>query len=107
MLKTLCDYINTNFSQTTQVIWITPINEAGWYTTTAINSVQDYRDSITRIALQNDIYARFSIIQGNEFNFPTKNGNKDYINAMFGDKLHPSELGYKTLYLTGLLNALC
>ena len=110
VLDNLCTYINETFSQSTQVIWITPINQAGWETTHNISptaTVQEFRNLITRTVLKNDIYSRFSIVQGNEFNFPDKNDDKSYITAMFGDLLHPSELGYKTLYLTGLLNALC
>ena len=110
VLDNLCKYINETFSQSTQVVWITPINHAGWETTHTISptaTVQEFRDLITRTVLKNDIYSRFSIVQGNEFNFPNKNDDKSYINAMFGDLLHPSELGYKTLYLAGLLNALC
>ena len=109
VLDNLCTYINETFSQSTQVIWITPINQAGWETTHTISptaTVQEFRNLITRTVLKNDIYSRFSIVQGNEFNFPDKNDDSSYIAAMFGDLLHPSELGYRTLYLTGLLNAL-
>ena len=110
VLDNLCTYINENFSQSTQVIWITPINHAGEGTTHATSptaTVQEFRNLITRTVLKNDIYSRFSIVQGNEFNFPDKNDDQSYITAMFGDLAHPTELGYKTLYLTGLLNALC
>lgn len=110
VLDNLCTYINENFSHSTQVIWITPINHAGWETTHNISptaTVQEFRNLITRTVLKNDIYSRFSIVQGNEFNFPDKNDDKTYIATMFGDLLHPTELGYKTLYLAGLLNALC
>ena len=110
VLDNLCTYINENFSQSTQVIWITPINQAGWETTHNISptaTVQEFRNLITRTVLKNDTYSRFSVVQGNEFNFPDKNDDKSYIATMFGDLLHPSELGYKTLYLAGLLNALC
>lgn len=108
-IENLCDYINTNFP-TIPVIWITPINEAGWETTHSFNpvaSTQAYRDLITRTVLAKDTNSRFSVIQGTDFNFPSIDSPSDYINAMFGDLLHPSALGYSALYVPGLLNALC
>lgn len=108
-VKTICDYVNANYPNNTPVIWITPINQAGWELTHSLNlagTVDDYRRIITRVVMENDTYSRFSVIQGKQFNFPTKYDDEDYITAMFGDKLHPSELGYKTLYLTGLQTAL-
>jgi len=107
-VQELCDYINTTFSNTLPVIWITPINEAGWRTSVVTKAtLQDYRNILTRTILTNDIHARFSVVQGTDFNFPTAEDDSAYIASMFGDdKLHPSALAYKTLYLSGLLNAL-
>ena len=108
-VETICDYINANYPNNTPVIWITPINQAGWELTHSLDlvgTVDDYRRIITRVVMEKDTYARFSVIQGKLFNFPTKYDDAEYITAMFGDRLHPSELGYKTLYLTGLQTAL-
>ena len=102
-ISNLCDYINNNFSQSTQVIWITPINRA-------VNSnvedlpytLQDYRNAITEEVIAKDTYNRFSIVQGNEFNFPTiENPSTTFKSAMFGDNLHPSQTGYNW-YAVGL-----
>jgi lysophospholipase L1-like esterase len=109
-VEDLCTYINTNFPNNLPVIWITPINQAGWETTHALHpdaELQAFRDSLTKTVLKNDTYARFSVIQGTDFNFPAYGDDSTYISAMFGDLLHPTELGYKTLYVSGLLNALC
>lgn len=108
-VETLCQYINNNFPATTQVIWITPINHAGWDIThpaTRVGNVQDYRNMLTRVVTMNDTLSRFSIVQGDEFNFPTADDAESYWSVAFGDRLHPSELGYKNIYTPGLLNAL-
>ena len=109
-IENLCTYINTNFPNNLPVIWITPINQAGYENThpiAPIAQVDDYRKIITRTVFENDTYARFSVIQGTDFNFPAFGDDADYISAMFGDLLHPSALAYKTLYVSGLLTALC
>lgn len=106
-INNLCDYINTNFDNDLPVIWITPINEGGWTTgATRKATVQAFRNAMTQAVMMKDIYSRFSVLQGVEFNFPDKSDNQTYIDTMFGDKLHPSALAYKTLYLGGLENAL-
>ena len=102
-MTNLCNYINTNYPTDCNVIFITPINEAGWPNKGKYN-LNEYRKIITEIANSNDTYARFSIIQGNEFEFPDENGDANYIASVFGDKLHPSELGYKAVYVPGVLS---
>lgn len=107
-IKTCCDYINANFASNVKVIWITPINEAGWHSSSERHgTVQDYRNSITRVVTENDTYSRFSIVQGNEFNFPSEDDDNNFIATAFGDKLHPSAIGYKDIYVPCLLNKLC
>ena len=106
----MCDYINTNYPNNLPVIWITPINQAGWELTHQINpaaELKEFRRVMTESILKKDTYGRFSVIQGEWFNFPTKDGDQNFISAMFGDRLHPSELGYKALYAPGLMTALC
>lgn len=105
----LCDWLNEN-RPNIPVIWITPINQAGWEDTHTLNvlgTLDDYRNIITRTVLEKDINARFSILQGYMFNFPTKYDETSFKETMFGDLLHPTALGYKTAYLGGLLNTLC
>jgi hypothetical protein len=68
--------------------------------------MQEYRNIISEEVIAND-NGNFSIIQGNSFNFPDATASAEYIAAMFGDKLHPTELGYRTAYLTNLLQTLC
>lgn len=106
-MKDICDYINANYSNSTKVIFITPINEGGWAPIkTPVATIQDYRNIISMSIIENDTYSRFSLIQGTDFNFPTKDDNAEFIDIAYGDKLHPSELGYKNIYTVGLLNTL-
>lgn len=108
-VETICSYINSNFSAGVQVIWITPINHGGWDVRMNVNAVaplQDYRNIITRIVTENDTMARFSIVQGDQFNFPTADDDAGYIAAAYGDQLHPTENGYKNIYVPGLMTAL-
>lgn len=106
-VETAIQYTLENFEG--EIIFITPINTAkvstdhyGFKT-----ELCDYSNAITEVLMENNINMRISIVQGWRFGFPTENSDADYISAMFGDELHPSELGYKALYLSGLLNALC
>lgn len=108
-VEDLCDWLNEN-KPNIPVIWITPINQGGWedtHTLRVVGTLDDYRNIITRTVLEKDINARFSILQGALFNFPTKYDETAFKEAMFGDLLHPTALGYKTAYLGGLLNTLC
>lgn len=106
-VQTAIDYVLANF--TGEIIFITPINTAR----ESINhygfkmNLADYCDAITELIMQNNIDMRISIVQGWLFGFPTEESSTDMITAMFGDTLHPTELGYKSLYVSGLLNALC
>ena len=99
------DYINKT-SNRCKVIFITPIDCAALvYGAHPIVSLQIYRNIITAVVLKNDVSSRFSIIQGNEFGFPCFDSTNEYKNLMFGDMLHPSELGFRTLYLSGIIKA--
>lgn len=105
-IKTYCDYIHSNLANV-PVIWITPINEGGWKTNvTPVATLQEYRNAITRAVIENDSQHCFSILQGNEFNFPTSESDSKYISYAFGDKLHPSVNGYANIYVPAMLNAL-
>lgn len=97
----LCDYLEANYSG--EVIFITPIDHAGWKPkTTPVAELQVYRDIITEIALNHG----YSVVQGNLFGFPTEDSSAEEIAAMFGDKLHPTELGYQR-YADYLVKVLC
>lgn len=93
-ISNLCTYINNNFAQTTNVIWITPINVGRIPYFKPTKELQKYRNIITEQVLENDTYKRFTILQGNKFMFPDEKGDLSLREAMFGDMLHPSELGY-------------
>jgi len=100
-VENICDYLSNNFNG--EVIWITPIYEAGRITINPpTQSLPNVRNVITRVALK---YG-YSVIQGWEFPFPKENDDSDYISLMFQDKLHPTELGY-SMYANALRNALC
>ena len=87
----------------TNVIFITPINHGGKTPNkTPKAPLQQFRNIITIKALESD----FSVIQGNEIPFPDESGTDYFINLMYGDKLHPTELGYK-VYAKGLATILC
>jgi len=97
----LCAYLKANY--TGEVIFITPIDQGGWKTIeTPVADLQKYRNIITELSLTNG----FSVVQGNQFNFPTEGCNADYIAAMFCDKLHPTELGHQ-IYAKHLATVLC
>lgn len=98
---TVCEHLKNNY--TGEVIFITPINHSGRKPiVTPKASVQEFRNTITEVALT---YG-FSIVQGSLFNFPTINSPDSYKVALFGDNLHPSELGYE-VYAKSLITALC
>ena len=107
-ISNLCTYINNNFSNT-KVIVITPIKEAGWYTTHLnmqnTGYLKTYCDVIYEEFKKHD-NGNYSIVCGYEFGFPDEYAPTAYKEAMFGDLLHPSEKGYANLYAPGLLNAL-
>ena len=99
------DYALNNYPNA-HIILITPINTTkSLRATSKIISVQEYRNVITEVAISKDS-SRITVVQGNEFDFPDETNSSSYINAMFGDGLHPSELGYKTAYLYGLIDSL-
>ena len=99
-LSELCVWLNSNY--TGKVIFIAPINclNTGNWGTNAINSIDVYRNIIAEYC----ITYGFSFVNGGEFNFSSiKN---DFSNTLYGDGLHPSELGYQ-LYTKSLLTLLC
>ena len=97
----ICSYLTANYSG--EVIFITPINEAGRTPVNApAQTVQNIRNVITRTALK---YG-YSVVQGWEFPFPVISDDPDYISLMFQDKIHPTELGY-SMYAQALRSALC
>ena len=107
-LTELISYVKANFSG--DVIWITPINTAKNVTDVYNNKkdLNNYISAMTKLIKESDSNYQFSVVQGWEFGFPTLDSDSAYKNAMFGDgELHPSELGYNTLYVPGLLTALC
>ena len=97
----ICNYLKSNFNG--EVIFITPIENAGWKpSTTPIADIDEYRNIISEVALTNG----YSLINGKTLNFPNKDSNALLISTLFGDKLHPTEKGY-IQYSKGLRTILC
>ena len=98
-MNSLCTWLKENYSGT--VIFITPINHAGRTPiSTPLMTLWECRQIITEIALANG----YNVVQGWQFPFPSTDGV--YASSMFGDKLHPTELGY-TVYAKSLQSVLC
>ena len=110
-IRNLCTDIKNRFPNT-KVIFITAIPTARTideqyalgYTSEYIHQT-GYNKALTEVVHEED-NGNFSIVQSYLFGFPNWESNPTFISAMFGDKLHPSELGYKTLFYPGLCTAL-
>ena len=96
-VNAICNALKENFTGI-DVIFITPINHAEIIPhKTPIADLQEYRNIITEVALSNG----YSVVQGNTFPFPDKNG--EYASLVFGDNIHPTEkIGYP-IYANSLL----
>lgn len=100
-ITNICNYLKSNFNG--EVIFITPIENAGWNPlTTPIADIDEYRNVISEVVLTNG----YSLINGKTLNFPNKDSNTLLISTLFGDKLHPTEKGY-IQYSKGLRTILC
>lgn len=97
------DYILGNF--TGKIILITPIKDNLSFVMNI--PLQLYRNSITECGISKDTTDRITVIQGIKFNFPNKNSSDAFKSLMFVDTLHPTDFAYKTVYLYGLIKALC
>lgn len=94
------DYILANYPNA-QLIFITPINRLDGY-----NAIlQKYRNIITECAMLKD-NGKISVVQGNDFDFPNSTDNASFRTALFSDSVHPTQTGYSTAYLYGLVKAL-
>ena len=105
-VASFCEYVNDNYPQNMQVIFVTPIEQAGYYNAATTTELQEYRNTLTITVTEHDTFGRFSIVQGSSFGFPDKLADPGYISYCFGDKLHPTENGYKNLYVPGMLSAI-
>ena len=104
-VKDTIDYAIENYPNA-QIILVTPINACFSYANNEkVNSLQVYRNIITEVAMSKN-NNRITIVQGNKFNFPNPTNNSVFVSDMFGDGLHPSEKGYATAYLYGLIDNL-
>ena len=97
----ICNYLKSNFNK--EVIFITPIENAGWTPLTMpVADIDEYRNVISEVVLTNG----YSLINGKSLDFPNKDSNTLLISTLFGDKLHPTEKGY-IQYSKGLRTILC
>ena len=106
-VQSVISYLHTNYPNV-PVIFITPINCYKWDgypQTLKINTIQHYRNIISEEVLAND-WSQFSLIQGDTFDFPEKPAYQPFASAVFGDGLHPSEIGYRTVYAPKVLESL-
>lgn len=87
-VEDVCEYLTASFNG--EVIFVLPINEGG-KAVDAIATLDEYRTAIGEVVTRFE----YGLINGKYFNFPTRNDAPSLIAAMYGDKLHPSELGYR------------
>ena len=97
-LNSLFEDINDRFSDR-EIIIILPINRADGNPTYPLNTLDDYRQAIYNKCIANGV----NVINGADFVFPSEVGELSAL--LFGDNLHPSELGYK-YYAEGVCTAL-
>lgn len=101
-------YIKDNYPANTEIIFVTPIEPGGYHLydktkRTGLDSLDDIRQAITDAAIANDTDNLISVVDGKTFGFPNVEGKSSFISVAFGDRLHPSELGYRNIYAPALL----
>lgn len=102
-IEDVLNYIVANYNSNIKVFFITPIRN--YQNSSNNDKLYIYRNAITETIIKyND--NRFNVIQGDKFDFPLYNSNATYKTLMSEDGLHPTQLGYSTAYLRGLLKAL-
>lgn len=104
----ICNYLNSNFAGR-PIIFITPLSAptVPWYNNCNL-TLDVYRQAITETIIENDTYGAFSIIQGNDFNFPDALDptGTSYTNSIFYDGLHPNKKGFRDVFVPEILRAL-
>ena len=101
-------YIKDNYPANTEIIFVTPIEPGGYHLydktkRTGLDSLDDIRQAITDAAIANDTDNLISVVDGKTFGFPNIECKSSFISIAFGDRLHPSELGYRNIYAPALL----
>ena len=101
-------YIKDNYPANTEIIFVTPIETGGYHLydktkRTGLDSLDDIRQAITDAAIANDTDNLISVVDGKTFGFPNIECKSSFISIAFGDRLHPSELGYRNIYAPALL----
>lgn len=101
-------YIKDNYPANTEIIFVTPIEPGGYHLydktkRTGLDSLDDIRQAITDAAIANDTDNLISVVDGKTFGFPNIACKSSFISIAFGDRLHPSELGYRNIYAPALL----
>ena len=102
------EYIKDNYPANTEIIFVTPIEPGGYHLydktkRTGLDSLDDIRQAITDAAIANDTDNLISVVDGKTFGFPNIECKSSFISIAFGDRLHPSELGYRNIYAPALL----
>ena len=90
----LCATVNSKYSSNIPIIWITPVNASRSFYDVDLDDIIKYRYILTKTVMANDTYKRFSIIQGSEMPFPLRTDDSNFISLMYGDGLHPSQIGH-------------
>ena len=97
-VTSLCEYLSTHYSGK-EIFFITPINVAEW-NGSQICEQEYYTQALFEAVMK---YPKFSIINGQLFNFPLRSDDRAY---QF-DGLHPTEVIGYNLYANSLLTVLC
>ena len=103
------DFLWNKSSNGNQFVFITPIscaiNYFSIYKRYPVANLLAYSNIIIDNIRNHDIYEKSSVIRGDMFGFPETYQQKELVDLMMSDKIHPTKLGYQTLYLSGFLDA--
>lgn len=106
----ILDHLSANVNPDCQIVFMTPINCAieyfKVYKRYPTAELGVYSNSLIRSISRHSIRQRSSVIRGDTFGFPNYGELLEYNKIMFGDNVHPTELGYRSLFLTGFLRNL-
>lgn len=98
-VKSFVLFLNANVISTIPVIMITPFNVGDLQDNQKdrLYDIREYRNIITEEFLANDVYSRFSIIQGDDVPIPEGKNSPEYQKLVLVDDAHPTELGHELI----------